>query len=304
MPNAIQYAAIFQQELDKKFPQTALTGWMEENTNNAKYMGGKEIKIPSVTMQGLGDYDRNGGGAPEGDITLTYQTVQMTRDRGRGFTLDEMDINETNFALEMGGVMGDYQREHVVPEVDAYRLSQLVKLAGPTRQRTYTPAAASVLQELTNDILAVRDKIGYGAELALHISTAAYAVLINSDKLSRQLNVGDFKHGEINQRVRMIDNVPLLPTPNGLMKTAFDWKDGKTPGQEAGGFTPNASAKDINWIVCARKAPLAPCKQDAVRVFNPNTWQKSRSWHADYRKYWDLWVPTNKLDGIFSNIGA
>lgn len=305
MPNTIQYATIFQQELDKAFVREALTGWMDANTQNAKYKGGAEIKIPSITLQGLGNYDRTGGtGAPEGDITLTYETVKMTQDRGRGFTLDEMDVDETNFAATMGNVMGEFQRTQVVPEVDAYRLSTAAKLAATEHSRTYTPAAASILTELTNDLLDVQMKIGPGQPVVIHISASAYKLLINNEKWARQLMVGDFKKGEVSQQVRMLDSAPLIVTPDDLMQTKFDFKDGRSSEQEAGGFAKNAGAKQINWLILGRGCPIAPCKQDAVRVFDPNTYQKARAWHADYRKYHDLWIPGHKLAGVFANIGA
>ena len=305
MPNTIQYATIFQKELVKSFVRDALTGWMDENTNLAIYHGGAEIKIPSITMQGLGDYDRAGGkGAPEGDVNFSYETLKMKKDRARGFTLDEMDVDETNFSLTMGMVMGEFQRTRVVPEVDAYRLSTAATLAGAERQRTYTPAEASVLKELTNDLLDVRAKVGYTAPIVIHICSSAYKMLIGSEKLTRQLNVGEFKHGEISQQVRTLDGTPMIVTPDALMQTKFDYKDGKTPSQEDGGFEKASDAKAINWLIIARACPIAPCKQDAVRTFDPSTYQKARAWHSDYRKYHDLWIPKHKLDGVFANLGA
>ncbi len=50
----------------------------------------------------------------------------MTQDRGRKFLLDAMDVNETNFVASAGTVMGEFQRLHVAPEVDAYRISKVV----------------------------------------------------------------------------------------------------------------------------------------------------------------------------------
>lgn len=302
MANLIEKAAIYQQELDKKFHQQALTGYMEDNAKNVKYNGGAEIKIPSITMQGLGNYDR-AGGAPEGDITYKYQTVKLTQDRGRSFTLDSQDVNEANLDNAMSEVMGTFQREYVVPEVEAYRLSKLVALAG-TRKRTYTPAVATILKELGDDILKVQDLTGFGVPLVAHISTAAYAILLNSDKLSRNLHVMDFAKGDMTIKVNSYNGVPLIVTPNALMKTAFDFNDGKTVGQEAGGFKAASGAKDVNWIILAKSAPISPCRQDKMRIFDPNTYQKAQAWHTDYRRYYDLYVPNNKLDGIFANVGA
>lgn len=39
----------------------AVTGWMEANAGKVKYTGGAEVKIPKMSVQGLGDYDRDNG---------------------------------------------------------------------------------------------------------------------------------------------------------------------------------------------------------------------------------------------------
>ena len=124
MPNSIEYATIFQQELDKAFVPASATGWMQQNARLAKYSGGNEIKIPNLVMDGLADYDRDAGYA-QGSVTLDYTTVTMSRDRGRGFNLDAMDVDESNFVATAAAVMGEFQRTQVVPEVDAYNLSAL-----------------------------------------------------------------------------------------------------------------------------------------------------------------------------------
>lgn len=303
MPNAIQRASVFQTELDTQFIQESVTGWMDENASQVQYAGGKEIKIPSVVLQGMGNYDRTNG-APGSTVTLTYETLAMSMDRGRALEIDEMDVEETKGAAAMAALAATFQAELVVPEVDAYRLSKAATLAGSTRQRTYTPAAASILATLNEDIMTVVDKVGSGAQLVIHISNAAYGVLVNSEKLVKQLDVVNFQKGEVSQRVRSIDGIPLINTRNNLMKTAFTFKDGVTSGQEAGGFEAATAAKQINWIIFARRAPIAVSKQDKSRLFDPETWQKARCWHYDYRRYHDLWIPKNKLDGVFANIGA
>ena len=89
MANTINYASVFQQELDKAFVHEACTSWMDENAGLVKYEGGREIKIPVMALDGLADYSRSTGYV-EGDVSLTYETKTMTQDRGRGFTLDAM----------------------------------------------------------------------------------------------------------------------------------------------------------------------------------------------------------------------
>ena len=93
---------------------------MEVNSKLVQYNGGNEVKLPSIVMDGLADYDRNIGYV-DGAVTLTWDTYKLTQDRGRKFQLDAMDVNETNFVATAGTVMGEFQRTLVIPEIDAYR---------------------------------------------------------------------------------------------------------------------------------------------------------------------------------------
>ena len=89
--------------------------------------------------------------------------------------------------------------------------------------------------------------------------------------------------------------------PSARMKTAYVYKDAVTSGQTEGGFTPDASAKDINWIICPRTSPMAITKQDQVKIFEPNVNQTLDSWKTQYRRYHDLWMLENKLPAYMIN---
>lgn len=71
MSNTFEYVSIFQQELDKAAVATATSGWMELNDKLIKYNGGADVKIPSITMDGLADYDRQEG-YTDGAVNLKY----------------------------------------------------------------------------------------------------------------------------------------------------------------------------------------------------------------------------------------
>jgi len=86
------------------------------------------------------------------------------------------------------------------------------------------------------------------------------------------------------------------------MKSAYTFNDGTTGGQEAGGFAPAAGALTLNWIVIARRAPIAVSKTDKVRIFDPATTQAADAWKVDYRKYHDVWLKDNALSLVRVNI--
>ena len=303
--NTLQYATIFQQALDKQMVALATSGWMEANAGQVKYHGGAEVKIPKLSLQGLADYDRDDGFV-QGSVTLEYQTFVMTQDRGRTFQLDAMDVDETGFVANATTVMSEFQRLHVVPEVDSYRYSKIYALANTAGNVTtgYTPDAKDILTRLKEDIATVEDIAGDLADLVITMSIPAANVLDQCDQLRRVLDVADFTKGGVTTKVKALDGVPIIKVPSNRMKTAYVIKDGTSTGQEAGGFAPAEGAKQINWIICRRTAPIAISKTEKVRIFEPNVNQKADAWKLDYRKYHDLWIPENRLPAIRVNIGA
>lgn len=303
MANSIEYAKIFQTELDSQMTVGATSGWMELNSNLVKYNGGNEVKIPSIVMDGLGDYDRENGFV-KGAVTLSYQTHTLTQDRGRTFSLDAMDVDESNFVATAGTVLGEFQRTKVIPEVDAYRYSKIASLAiaGSKASGGYTAATTDILSKLLADIYTVQDVVGESEPLVITLNTSIAAVLDLADKVEKKLETIDFTQGNINLKVKGIDNIPIIKVPSARMKTAYTFNDGTTAGQEAGGFVAAGTAKDINWIISTRRSVIAVSKTDNPRIFDPMTNQTANAYKLDYRKYHDLWIPTNKLAGIFVNV--
>ena len=80
------------------------------------------------SMDGLADYSRNGGYV-DGDVTLTNETVQFNYDRGRAFSIDAMD-NEETAGVAFGKLASEFIRTKVVPELDAFRFAKYAGITG------------------------------------------------------------------------------------------------------------------------------------------------------------------------------
>ncbi|MCL2077387.1 MAG: hypothetical protein FWH08_03160 [Oscillospiraceae bacterium] len=288
--NTIEYGSVFQKELDKQVLEGATSGWMEENAGQVIYNGGKEIKLPIVSTQGLADYDRDTGYSA-GAVTFTYETYKMEQDRGRRFRLDAIDVDETAFALSAANVAGEFQRTRVIPEVDAYRYSKLAALAEIKSE--YVPDADDILSELTAGISNVMDITGGEGEIVVIISRPVYDVLLSSNEILKTIEFGSFTQGEVDFEVRYLNGACLIPVPSARMKTAYNFLSGND-----GGFTPANTAKDINWIICPKNAPIAVSKTDNVKIIPPESNQFADAWDIDYRKYHDLFLPKNKREVV------
>lgn len=303
MANTIHYAQVLQNALDQAAVQGMLTGWMDRNAGKVKYQGGKEVKIPELSTDGLANYDRNGGsGYTGGSVELTYKTHEMTQDRGRKFEIDAMDVEESNFLATAGNVMGEFQRAHVIPEIDAYRLAALADVAmkadGDNNSKySYTPATASIITEIKKGIKVIREN-GYNGQLMIHLTYDA--MLAIEEKKFEKLTMVNVSVGGIETKVPSIDQCPLIETPQNRMYSKIALLDGKTSGQEKGGYTKAEGAIDCNFIIVPADVPLAITKQDLMRIFDPNTNQNANAWALDYRRYHDLWVKNANEKSVFA----
>lgn len=303
--NTLATATLFQNTLDKVAIQDATTGWMDANAGQVIYNGGAEVKIPKMSVQGMGDYDRDNG-YQQGSVTLEYETRKMTQDRGRKFQLDPMDINENNFVTTAAAVMGEFQRMYVTPEIDAYRISKIasetITAAKPGMvEYGYTPGSTgtSALRKAKEGIKAVREN-GYNGPLVIH-ATPDFILELELE-MAGKITAVTFSKGGINTQVPSIDGVPFISTPANRMYTAITIYDGKTSGQEQGGYVKGTTAKDINFMVLPRTTPIAVTKQDIMRIFDPAINQKLNAWQMDYRRFHDIWVLDNKLNSIYLSI--
>ena len=292
MPNNLEFAKVFQSALDKQMIESATSEWMELNSSLVKYSGGDEVKIPKLSMQGLANYDRSTGYTP-GDVTLEWDTRKLTQDRGRSFQIDAMDVDESGYQATIPNILGEFQRTRVAPEIDAYRYSAIAKVA--TNKRELDVTESNIYIELLNDINEIQDKVG-DIPLIITFNKKLSPLLAMNEKISKMIFVDDFKKGEINTKVKKIDEHFIIEVPSARMKTEYTFA---TSGD--GGFTPTEGAKEINWIICPRTAPIAVSKTDTIRIFDPLTNQDAHAWKTDYRKYHDLWITDNALEGVFLN---
>ena len=165
---------------------------------------------------------------------------------------------------------------------------------------TYTPDRSTILGNLKADIAAIRDSCGTKAPLVIMMSIPVSEMLSNSDEFKRVVNMTNFKQGEISTDVLSINGIPIIGVPSERFKSAYTFKDGTSEF----GFEPAGDAKDMNWIICPRTAPIAVSKTDGVKIFDPSQTQGADAWKIEYRKFHDLWVPDKALAAMRVSVGA
>lgn len=306
MANSINYAAVFNRILDEKFYILPRTMWMEDTNPGIIWDGGKEVKIPILGMDGLGNM--NGYKAPAGDLAMTWETKQLQWYRGRNFSIGRYDVDETNFALTVGNALRVFLNQHVVPEVDCLRISAAAQGAIAYGQTVVQASAdittANILGLLLNDIAKVQDKIGETEQLYIQISTALKSLLEQSTQITRYLNVKDFTVRAATLRLESLNDQYLIGTPSAYMHSVFGLNDGVTGGQTVGGVTFTNLGPNINWIIAARPAVDAIARPQITKVISPDLNQEGEFWKVMFSIYHGNWVLENKGDGLLVNIDS
>lgn len=285
------------EELDKAVAEKPVTGFMADNNLRGKFVGAKTVMIPAMNISGLGDYDRDTGFV-SGTVSVSAKPYTLMMDRGRSFQLDREDHDESGIADLAGQIMGEFVRTKVVPEVDAYVLSKLAGFACGAGQVITGNPATDVYKMLTDAIAAAQNAVGYDEELVAFVDGKVLNALQNSDEISRHLVMHDFKKGELHTQVTSLNGVSILPVPYSRMKTAYDFYDGSTDGQEAGGFIPASTAKSVGLLLVPRRAASLIKKTEQVRCFDPAHNQKADAWKLDYRLYYDVVIKDSLKGGI------
>ena len=306
MANSINYAAVFNRLLDEKFYIMPRTMWMENSNPGIVWEGGKEVKIPKLGMDGLGNM--SGYKAPQGDLTLAWETKTLQWYRGRNFSIGRYDVDETNFALSVAPMLNAFLKEKVVPEIDCLRISTAAQ--GAVAYGQVVPQAASgitaanILDLLMADIAKVQDKIGETEQLYIQISTGLKSLLERSSQITRYLNVKDLQVREANLRIEALNDQYLIGTPSGYMHSIFGLNDGVTGGQTVGGVTFADLGPNINWLIAARPAVDAIARPQVTKVIDPDTNQEGEFWKVMFSVYHGLWTLENKGDGLLVNVDS
>ena len=253
------------------------------------------FKIAKMNMVGLGNYSKTTG-FPAGDVTLEWETHTFANDRGRRFSVDRMDDIES-FGLVAGRMVGQYIREYVIPEVDAYRFAKIATKAG-TKATAETLSATTAKGALDTAIVTLQEKEVDDSRLIIFMTPTVAQYL--SDNITRTtLNA----EGAINNVIESYNGIQIVRVPQTRFYTGVTLDAGAT--SSAGGYKKtDTTGAEINFIVMDRVASVNITKSTVAKLFTPDENQDKDAWQFDYRMYHDSFVFDNKAAGIYLHAKA
>lgn len=288
--NSIAYAQKYLPLLDEIYKRESLTAILDTANERVNWIGAKTANVFKTELTGLANYDRNAGFVP-GSVTGTWEPLTIAIDRGRSFSVDVMD-NDESVGMAFGTLLGENERVNVVPEVDAYRLAKYAAAATGSNVATKTLAATDDVAAFVQTAEAVLDdgEVPYEGRI-LFISPNAYSNL--KTKITRFTENGD---PDVNGRVEMYDGMRVIRVPSARFNTAITL-NAPTTNTGAGGYT--ASGVAINFMIVHPSAVIQIVKHVIPRVFSPEVNQEADAWKLNYRIYHDAFVMANKVNGIY-----
>jgi hypothetical protein len=286
MANVIALFKKYIDLLDEVYKVASLTAGLDSDPSLARAgANANEIIIPKLSMDGLAAYSRNDGYV-KGSVALTNETVTFNYDRGRKFSIDAMD-NEETAGVAFGRLSSEFIRTKVVPEIDAFRYATYAGITGISKVATGATLAdgAAVIAALRAAITQMDEDEVPQEDRHLHITPTLHGVVDDMDTTKSKAVLNKF--------------ASVTDVPQSRFYTAIDLHDGETSGEEAGGFVKDAAAADINFMIFHKPALMQYRKHLVNKVIAPEVNQESDAWLFFYRSYGLADAYENKLAGIY-----
>ena len=297
MANSIALAKQFVAMLDEVYKVASLTSDLDGAAELVRAgANANELIIPKLSMNGLGDYSRNSGYV-DGDVTLTNETVQCNFDRGRMFTVDNMDNQETaNIAF--GRLAGEFIRTKVVPELDAFRFAKYAGITGISKVSAGATLSdgAAVIAALRAAITKMDEDEVPTEQRYLYITPTLHGLVQDMDTT---------KSREVLTRFAKVVDVPqsrfytAIAQKSGKIITTGQGDGASTVDETAGGYTKATGAKDINFMVIHKPAVIQFQKHVAPKFISPDQNQTADAWKYGYRNVGIADAYENKVAGIY-----
>ena len=290
--NSIALAQRYLPMLDEIYTTESRTAILDTVSERVQFTGANTVNLYTLATKGMGNYDRNAGFVP-GDVNGTWQPYVLNVDRGRSYMVDVLD-NDDSLGLAVGSLLSTVERQHVIPEVDAFRFSQYASNADASQvvSGTIATGAAAVAAVDAATVALDNAEVPYEGRI-LFVSPAFYG-LIKSGITRMVMN----RDRDVDYNVDMYNDMRVISVPQGRFQTAITLA-APTTSNAAGGFAPASGAAAIDFMVVHPSAVMQVMKHYVPRLFSPAQNIEADAWKLNMRYAHGAWVLSNKTKGIY-----
>jgi hypothetical protein len=306
MANTMELVTKYLPLLDEVYRVTAKSAVLEADPSLVQATEeAKTVKINKLEMDGLGDYSRQTGYST-GNIISTWEYWTFQNDRGRRFNLDKMD-NLESLGLTFLNMAGQFMKQKVIPEKDAYTFAAIAGADGVTAT-SENLTKDNIKTAIDRDVTALGEAEVDEGNLLLFITPTQKTNLENA--LNRTLPSGETAYG---QKLNYYNEIPIITVPQTRFYDAIDLLDGKSSGETEGGYrkhvvtgaSGDVAGKNINYILMDKNAAVSIAKNEVAQIIEPANNQLHDGWTFSFRFYYDVFTFENKRSGIrVSKVGS
>ena len=189
------------------------------------WTGAHTVRVYKVTTSGMNDYGRKG---PEGgnwsrygaikDLDATTEEFTLKNDRSFTFVIDKLDTDETQQQLAGASALARQQRQVVIPEVDSYTYSVMVKGAG-TIATPKDLTDANIYDEITAGNEALDNAEVPETGRCLVVTPSVYRLMKKNKYIEMETDIAQ----EMRKKgvIAMIDGLVVIKVPNNRVPKGF-----------------------------------------------------------------------------------
>lgn len=288
--NNIALAQRYDRFLDEIYTTESRTAILDTVSERVQFTGANTVNLFTLSTVGMGNYDRNAGFVP-GDVNGSWQPYVLETDRGRSYMVDVLD-NDESLGMAFGGLLGTVERQHIIPEVDAYRFAQYASGADASQVVTGTISSGAAAVAAIDAATVALDNSEVPYENRILFVNPAFYGLIKAG-ITRFVENRD---RNIDYNVNMYNDMRVITVPQVRFNTAITL-NAPTASNAAGGYT--ASGDDINFMIVHPSAIMQVMKHYVPRIFSPEVNQEADAWKLNMRYAHGAWVLSQKTNGIY-----
>ena len=293
----VNYAAEYSQALAQAYPYLSYFGriWASENSNRYKAGMGKTMYIPTITVSGAKDVNRDQiTGTFNRNWNNQWQAVELQMDREWDTLVDPMDITETNDVANLANITRAFVEMQKIPEMDAFLASKLAEFASAFGGvSTASLTSSTILAEWDNAIAYMTDQRVNRDRCVAYMIPNVYKMLKQATGLTRFVEVTTGIR-DYDRNVARLDGVEIVEVPADMMKTAYTFTEGWEIADGAG---------QINFMIVDPMAVAAPIKYETAMMSPPTAQNKGKYLYYE-RYYYGAFILNQRQAGVYAHVSS
>ena len=284
----LNYAQQYSQALAQAYPNVLRFGrlWSNENATKYRVVDAKTIQIPSITVGGRTDGNRDTIGTFTRNFDNAWETKTLENHRQWQTLVHPKDVNETNQVVTIQNITKTMNEFEKFPEMDAYTISQLYKLKD--EQKTIVAESADLTSEnIMTKFETLMDEMDEALVPSvgriLYVDTYTKTLIDNAITIVRANG-----QSSIAKAVTRLEEVEVIAVPTKLMKTKYTFTTG---------FAPAGDAKDIAMMLVHPSAILPIASYEFSQLQAPSALTQGKYVYFE-ESFEDIFILNKRHDAI------